>query len=163
MYLLDTGLLVELREARRSAGNQALIAWAERVPAAQMFISAATLLELESFAAQAARHSKEIGLTWRDWLDRQICTAFAERILPVDVAVVRRRFQISYADDREGILAATALVHNLTFVTAEPQKYRAGRVKVLGPAGLELDGAEDTDWRGATHSGTAWFRNLLIR
>lgn len=163
MYLLDPGILLDLREARRAGSDPALAAWAERVPAQQMFLSAATLLELEGAAALAARRSKDMGAAWRDWLDRQVMPAFEERILPVDAAVIRRRTQIPYADDSEGILAATALVHNLTLVTNEPRKYRAGRVKVLGPPGLAADGSEDADWREATHSGAAWLRNLLIR
>ena len=114
-------------------------------------------------AAVAARRSKEMGAAWRDWLDRQVAPAFGDRILPVDAAVIRRRMQIPYTDDNEGILAATALVHNLTLVTNEPSKYRAGRVKVLGPSGLEIDGTDDADWREATHSGATWFRNLLVR
>jgi predicted nucleic acid-binding protein len=163
MYLLDAGILLDLREARRAGSDPALATWAERVPAQQMFLSAATLLELESAAALATRRSKDIGSAWRDWLDRQIAPAFEERILPVDAAVIRRRMQIPYTDDNEGILAATALVHNLTLVTNEPKKYRAGRVKALGPPGLEFDGTDDPDWREATHSGAAWLRNLLIR
>ncbi len=163
MYLLDTGTLLNLREARRAGSDPALAAWAERVPAQQMFLSAATLLELETAAASAARRTKDAGAAWRDWLDRQVVPAFGERILPVDAAVIRRRAQIPYADDRDGILAATALVHNLTLVTGEPRKYRAGRVKLLDPAGFELDGTDDGDWREATRSGAAWLRNLLIR
>ena len=163
MYLLDTGVVLDLREARRAGSDPALAAWAERVPAQQMFLSAATLLELENAAALAARRAKDAGLAWREWLDGQVMPAFEERILPVDAAVIRRRAQIPYADDRDGILAATALVHNLALVTGEPRKYRAGRVKVLDPAGFELDGADDGDWREATRSGAAWLRNLLIR
>ena len=163
MYLLDTGVLLDLREARRPGGGAALAAWAERVPAQQMFLSAATLLELENAAAFAARRAKDLGAAWREWLDGQVAPAFEDRILPVDAAVIRRRAQIAYADDRDGILAATALVHNLALVTGEPRKYRAGRVRVLDPAGFELDGADDGDWREATRSGAAWLRNLLIR
>ena len=163
MYLLDTGVVLDLREARRAGSDPALAAWAERVPAQQMFLSAATLLELENAAALAARRAKDAGLAWREWLDGQVMPAFEERILPVDAAVIRRRAQIPYADDRDGILAATALVHNLALVTSEPRKYRAGRVKVLDPSGFELDGADDGDWREATRSGAAWLRNLLIR
>ena len=163
MYLLDTGTLIDLREARRPDSDPALAAWAERVAAQQMFLSALTLLELEHAAANAARRAKDAGAAWRDWLDRQVVPAFADRVLPLDAAIIRRRALIPYAEDREGLLAATALVHNLTLVTNEPRKYRAGRVKVLGPPGLELDGTEDADWRAATHSGAAWFRNLLIR
>ena len=163
MYLLDTGILLDLREARRAGSDPALATWAERVPAQQMFLSAASLLELENAAALAARRSKEMGSAWRDWLDRQVAPAFEERILSVDATVIRRRMQIPYTDDSEGLLAATALVHNLTLVTNEPRKYRAGRVKVLGPSGLEIDGTDDADWREASHSGAAWFRNLLVR
>lgn len=161
MYLLDTGMLIDLREARRPGSDPALVSWAERVPAQQMFLSAVTLLELENAAAGAVR--RDGGGAWRDWLDRQIVPAFEGRILPVDAAVIRRRAQISYADDREGLLAATALVHNLTLVTGEARKYRSGRVKLLDPAGFELDGTDDADWRGATRTGAAWLRNLLIR
>lgn len=163
MYLLDARVLLDLREARRAESDPALATWAERVSAQQMFLSAATLLELENFAALAARRSKDMGSAWRDWLDRQVVPAFEERILPVDAAVIRRRMQIPYADDSEGILAATALVHNLTLVTNEPGKYRAGRVKVLGPRGLESEGTEEADWRQAAHSGAGWLRHLLIR
>jgi predicted nucleic acid-binding protein len=163
MYLLDTGIVLDLREARRPDGDPALAAWAERVPAQQMFLSAATLLELENAAALAARQTKDAGAAWREWLDGQVMPAFEEHILPVDAAVIRRRAQIPYADDRDGILAATALIHNLALVTGEPRKYRAGRVKVLDPSGFELDGADDADWREATRSGAAWLRNLLIR
>jgi len=163
MYLLDTGILLDLREARRPGSDPALASWAERVPAQQMFLSAATLLELENAAALAARRAKDSGSAWRDWLDRQVAPAFEDRILPVDATVIRRRANLPYADDNEGILAATALVHNLTLVTGKPNKYRGGRVKVLGPPGLEFDGTDGADWREATHSGAAWFRNLLIR
>jgi len=163
MYLLDSGVLLDLREARRPGSDPALAAWAERVPAQQMFLSAATLLELETAAALAARRAKDLGAAWREWLDGQVVPAFDERILPVDAAVIRRRAQLPYADDREGVLAASALVHNLTLVTGEPRKYRAGRVKALDPAGLELDGADEGDWREATRTGAGWLRNLLIR
>jgi predicted nucleic acid-binding protein len=163
MYLLDTGIIRDLRDARLPGGEPALALWAERIPAQQMFLSAATLLELEHAAAHAARRTKDAGLAWRDWLDGQVVPAFQDRILPVDAAVIRRRAQIPYADDREGILAATALVHSLTLVTREPRKYRAGRVKVLDPAGFEPDGADDGDWRAASRSGATWLRNLLIR
>ena len=163
MYLLDTGMLFDLREARRASTDPALALWAERIPAEQMFLSALTLLELENAAAVAARRAKDLGLAWRAWLDGQVLPAFEARVLPVDAAVIRRRAQLPYADDREGVLAATALVHNLTLVTSETRKYRAGRVKLLDPARFEPEGDDDADWREATRSGAAWLKNLLIR
>ncbi len=163
MYLLDTGLLLDLREARREGADPALAAWAARIPAQHMFLSALTLLELENGAAIAARRGKDAGKAWREWLDGQVASAFEGRILPVDAQVVRRRAQIAYADDREGILAATALVHNLILVTGNAAAYRTGRVRVLDPARFEPDGAGEGDWRDATGSGATWLRNLFIR
>lgn len=163
MYLLDIDILIGLRDARRPGGNPILVAWAEQVPAAHMFISATTLLELERLAAWASRQSKDMGQTWRDWIDRQVQPAFADRCLPIDAAVVRRRAQLPYTNESDGILAATALTHNLTVVTTTPERFRSGRVKALGPTGLEIDQSDDLDWRSATHSGAAWLRNLLIR
>jgi predicted nucleic acid-binding protein len=162
MYLLDTGLLLDLREARREGADPALAAWATRIPAPHMFLSALTLLELENGAAVAARRGKDAGQAWRAWLDGQVAPAFDGRILPVDAAIVRRRAQIAYADDREGILAATALVHNLILVTGNAAAYRTGRVRVLDPARYEPD-REEEDWREATGSGAGWLRNLFIR
>ena len=124
---------------------------------------AATLVAVAVYSAvvaRAPRRAKDGGAAWRDWRDRQVVPAFEGRIIPVDAAVIRRRAQIAYADDREGLRPATALVHNLTLVTGEARKYRTGRVKLLDPAGFEFD---DADWRGATRTGAAWLRNLLIR
>ncbi len=163
MYLLDAAVVVGLREALRGPGDPALAAWAERVPAQQMFLSALTIMELETAAAASIQRGKDIGAAWRHWLDRQLLPAFANRVLPLDAAVARRRAQLAYAGDREGLLAATALVHGLTLVTREPGRYRAGRVKALDPARIVIDDAESGDWREASRSGGAWLRNLLIR
>ncbi len=163
MYLLDTGVMLDLREARSPGADPGLAAWAERTPAQRMFLSALTLLELENAAAVAGRRGKEFGAAWRDWLDRQVVPAFEGRIMPVDAAVVRRRAQIANVDDREGILAATALVHNLTLVTASPDTYRTSRAKVLDPARYEPEGEAGDDWREAARSGGEWLRNLFIR
>jgi predicted nucleic acid-binding protein len=164
MFLLDTGIVLALREARSEGGDPALAAWAERVPAQRMFVSALTLLELENRASAAAKSGKDAAAAWREWLDRQVSTAFEGRILAVDAGVVRRRAQIPYAEDRDGILAATALVHNLTLVTGNAAAYRSGRVKVLDPARYEPEGENSGDWREATQAaGGAWLRNLFIR
>lgn len=163
MYLLDGAVVLMLREARRAGGGHPGGTWAQRVPVQQMFLSAATLLEFEEAAASALSRAKESGAAWRDWIDRQLVPAFAERILPIDAAVVQRHGQLGYADWRDGLLAATALTHHLALVTAEPRRFRSGRVRVLTPPELETGAAEEADWRDATRSGGNWLRNLLIR
>ncbi len=136
MYLLDTGMLFDLREARRASTDPALALWAERIPAEQMFLSRADAARARERRRDRRAARQDLGLAWREWLDGQVLPAFEDPRASGRRRGVRRRAQIPYADDREGVLAATALVHNLTLVTSETRKYRAGRVKVLDPRAL---------------------------
>jgi toxin FitB len=46
MFLVDTNVLSELR--RRDKTNQSVAAWADRVHASELFLSAITILEVEA-------------------------------------------------------------------------------------------------------------------
>ena len=90
--------------------------------------------------------------------------AFEDRILPVDVHVVRRCGQLAYASVRDGLLAATTLEHALTLVTRNAPSFRAGRVKVFNPWGYTPEAVEDdADWGQAGNSGSLWLKNLFVR
>ena len=134
MYLLDTGVVLELRKARSGQSDPGLAAWAATVARQKLFISALNLLEIESAAARLGRKDRAAGLEVRGWIDNHVMPAFEGRVLPVDAAVVRRRAQLPYANTRDGLLAATALEHGLTFVTRKVSAFRAGRVKLLNPS-----------------------------
>ncbi|MFN3862499.1 MAG: PIN domain-containing protein [Roseateles sp.] len=164
MFLLDTGIVLELRKAKSAAADAGLAAWAAGLPRQQLFISALTLLEIENAAARLARKDRAAGLVVRDWIDQRVLTAFEGRMLPVDAAVVRRRAQLPYANTRDGLLAATALEHGLTFVTHRVSAFRAGRVKLLNPSGYVAPAsAEDEDWAHGAPSGQQWLKTLYVR
>ena len=164
MYLLDTGVVFELRKARAGRTDPAFAAWAAGLARQNLFISALTLLELDNGAARAARGDKAAGLALRAWIDNQVMAAFDGRILPVDAAVVRRRGQLPYADARDGLLAATAVEHGLTIATRTPAAFKAGRVKALNPWTYTPDAADDDgDWRLAAKAGPLWLKNLFVR
>lgn len=164
MYLLDTGIVLELRKARAGPADAGLAAWAAGIARPQLFISALTLLEIENAAARLARKDRAAGLVVRDWIDQRVMPAFEGRILPVDAAVVRRRAQLPYANTRDGLLAATALTQGLTFVTHRVSAFRAGRVKLLNPSGYIAPPTEDDeDWSHGTQSGSQWLKNLYVR
>lgn len=164
MYLLDTGIVLELRKARAGPADAGLAAWAAGIARPQLFISALTLLEIENAAARLARKDRAAGLVVRDWIDQRVMLAFEGRILPVDAAVVRRRAQLPYANTRDGLLAATALTQGLTFVTHRVSAFRAGRVKLLNPSGYIAPPTEDDeDWSHGTQSGSQWLKNLYVR
>lgn len=164
MYLVDTGVVAELRNAKAGRTDPGLIAWAGGVRRHSLFISALTLLELESGAAVLAMKDPAAGAARQAWINDQVISAFEDRILPVDVHVVRRRGQLAYASARDGLLAATALEHALTLVTRNAPAFRTGRVKVFNPWGYTLEAVEDdADWGQAGKSGSLWLKNLFVR
>lgn len=165
MYLLDTGIVLELRKAKSGQADAGLVAWAAGIARHKLFISALNLLEIESAAARLGRRDRAAGLVVREWIDRHVMPAFDGRVLPVDAAVVRRRAQLPYASTRDGLLAATALEHGLTLVTRRVTSFRAGRVKLLNPSGQSTApaGDEDEDWSQATQAGHVWLKNLYVR
>jgi predicted nucleic acid-binding protein len=165
MYLLDTGVVLELRKGRSGQSDPGLAAWAAGVARQKLFVSALNLLEIENAAARLARKDRAAGLAVREWIDNRVMPAFEGRILPVDAAVVRRRAQLPYANTRDGLLAATALEHGLTLVTRKVTAFRAGRVKLLNPSGYSAQPAadEDEDWGQASQAGHQWLKNLYVR
>ena len=164
MYLLDTGVVFELRKARAGRTDAGFANWAAGLSRQNLFISAITLLELDNGAARVGRGDKAAGHALREWIDTQVLSAFEGRILPVDIAVVRRRGQLPYSDARDGLIAATAVEHGLTLATRNTAAFKAGRVKVLNPWAYTPDAADDDgDWRQAAKAGPLWLKNLFVR
>jgi predicted nucleic acid-binding protein len=164
MYLLDTGVVLELRKAKAGQSDPGLAAWAAGIARQKLFISALNLLEIENAAARLGRKDRAAGLVVREWIDHHVMPAFEGRVLPVDANIVRRRAQLPYANTRDGLLAATALEHGLTFVTRKVSAFRSGRVKVLNPSGYSAQPAdEEEDWGQATQAGHLWLKNLYVR
>ena len=163
MFLLDAEILFDLRHARADGDGAALAGWAQRTSRQSMFLSALSLVELENAAARTAKQGKAAGAAWRDWIDGQVLPAFEWRVLPVDLAVVRRRAALILDNDRDALLAATALEHGLTLVAYRASAFRGTRVKLLDPSRATPDAGDDGDWREATRGRSPWIRNLFIR
>ncbi|RYG87401.1 MAG: PIN domain-containing protein [Alphaproteobacteria bacterium] len=164
MYLLDAGVVLELRKARAGRTDAGLTGWAAGVPHQSQFLSALTLLELETTAARLTARDKPAGTALQAWIGNQVLRAFDGRILPIDAAIVRRRAQLPYADARDALLAATALEHSLTLVTRNIAAFKAGRVKTFNPWGYTPDAEDEAmDWGQASRTGPVWLKNLFIR
>ncbi|TWB37678.1 type II toxin-antitoxin system VapC family toxin [Nitrospirillum pindoramense] len=161
MYLLDTPVVVELRGAKPDAGVRA---WAADVPRQQLFLSALSLMELAESVAKAERADKAGGAALRAWLDDRVMVAFEGRILAVDAAVALRRASVGLPNNRDALLAATALVHGLTLVTPNASAYRTGRLKVFNPWGYAGGAEEDiADWRQVAKTSPVWLKSLFLR
>jgi len=163
MHLLDTDIVFELRNAKAGATDPGLAAWAGAAPRASLFISALTLLELETAVSRAERKDKTQAASLREWLDSRVIPAFEGRVLAIDAAVVRRRAHIQLADSRDALLAATALEHGLVLATRETATFaKIPRLKVFNPWGYKPEEQEE-DWGEAAKAGAQWLRNIFVR
>ena len=138
MYLLDTNVVSELRKAKSGKADARVTAWAAEVPASELFLSAISVLELEMGVLLVERRDAAQGVVLRSWLDKHVLPAFADRILPVDAAVARRCARLHVPDpraERDALIAATALVRDLTVVTRNVGDFEATGVRLLNPWG----------------------------
>lgn len=165
MHLLDTEVVHALREAKSGRADAALTAWASGAARASLFVSALTLLELETAIARAERKDKAQGAALRDWLDNRVARAFEGRILPIDAAVVRRRASVPLTDGRDALLAATALEHGMTLATRDQAAFtKVPRLKLFNPWAYKPEIVdEDEDWGQAAKAGAQWLRNIFVR
>lgn len=136
MYLLDTNVVSELRKIRLGKADSQVAAWADSVDAADLYLSAITVQELEIGILLAERRDPTQGAVFRAWLNKQVLPAFAGRILVVDIAVAQRSAQLHVSDPRsvrDGLIAATALVHGMTVVTRNVDDFAPTGVAIFNP------------------------------
>ena len=135
-HLVDTNVVSELRRAKAGKADPRVTAWAGSVPAASLFLSVITILELEMGVLLIERRDPAQGAILRAWLDGQVLPAFSGRILAVDTAVARRCAKLHVPDqrsERDALIAATALTHGLTVVTRNVADFEPTGVGTLNP------------------------------
>src|ERR1700730_17447326 len=134
MFLVDTKVISELRRPERADAN--VVTWARTIPAASIFLSAISILEIELGMLRIARRDAAQGAVLRAWIDHQILPRFEGRILAVDAAVAQRCAHLHVPDpraERDALIAATALVHGLTVVTRNVADFELVSVTLLNP------------------------------
>lgn len=133
MFLLDTNIVSELRKTQ---ADPAVVAWARSVPAYKLYISAITLLEIETGILRLERRDPGQAAPLRNWLEVHVMSAFAGRVLSVDGAVAKRCARLHVPDrsnECDALIAATALVHDMTVVTRNTRDFAFSGAPVLNP------------------------------
>jgi len=136
MFVLDTNVVSELSKVRLDQADANVAAWADSVNAADLYLSVITLQELEIGVLLAEHRDPKQGAVFRTWLNSHVLPAFEGRILPVDTAVALRSAKQHVPNPhsfRDGLIAATALVHGMTVVTRNLADFEGTGVAMLNP------------------------------
>lgn len=136
MFVLDTNVLSELRKVRLGKADTNLTAWTQTVDAANLFVSAVTIMELELGILSIERKDAAQGALLRSWLEQHVLPEFSGRTLPVDTAVAQRCARLHISDrrgERDALIAATALVHGMTVVTRNITDFKPTGVSLINP------------------------------
>ena len=136
IFLLDTNVISELRNAGDGRADANVTAWVAAQDATAFLISAITILELERGVLSVQRRDPKQGGRLRTWPDDHVRPQFAGRILPIDDAIAIRCAQLHIPDRRneaDALIAATALVHNLSVMTRNVKDFQETGVVVIDP------------------------------
>ena len=121
-FLLDTNVISELVKPRPEPG---VVAWIEATDERLLHLSVLTLGEIRRGVAALPQTRRRA--TLEAWLETDLSSRFHGRILAIDSTVADRWGLLTAQAQKKGIvlpvidglLAATALQHNLTFVTRD--------------------------------------------
>ena len=134
--LLDTNVLSEVQ---RPLPSPKVLAWLDTIDEDRAFISVASIAELRRGIALLEDGRRRTAPA--AWLAYDLPERFAERILPIGLAITERWGDLMAQSRRSGIalsvmdgfFAATALTNGLTLVTRNVKDFAAFGVPLLNP------------------------------
>jgi predicted nucleic acid-binding protein len=135
-FLLDTNVVSELVKPKP---DDRVRRWIEETNESILFLSVLTLGEIRN-GVQRLRSGRRRGRL-ESWLQVDLPSRFQDRILPIDSAIADRWGRVSAIAAAkgkpvpviDGLLAATAIHHNLTLVTRNSSDVSGTGVPTLNP------------------------------
>ena len=132
-FLIDTNVLSELRKGKNA--NVGVRNWFETISDDQLYISVLTLGEIRQGIEQIKRRDVQAAAALEVWLT-QIKAESMKLVLPVTQEITDCWGIINVPDKMpaiDGLLAATALIHDLTLVTRNIRDVERSGVKLFNP------------------------------
>ena len=133
-YLLDTNVISAMRRRDRLPPHVA-----ERLaelPSVDSYISAISFLEIEVGIRRLERSDPVQAAGLRRWKIEWVTEGFRGRVLPVDEAVAKACAALHVPDPRpqlDALIAATAIVHEMTLVTRNVADFSGLSIAILDP------------------------------
>jgi predicted nucleic acid-binding protein len=135
-YLVDTNCISEATKAQPNAG---VARWLHQTDDSLLHLSVLTLGEIRKGIVAMAPGRRRT--TIEIWLEVELRARFHRQLLPVTEAVADRwgtlttqaRLRGAHFPVIDGLLAATALEHNLTVATRNTKDFEAANVAVFNP------------------------------
>lgn len=131
-FLLDTNVVSELRKKHPNRGVRR---WFDDVDSADLYLSVLVIGELRQGVERLRGRDHPTTAEVEHWLD-EIVERFADRVLPVTADVAQRWGLLNATKAGpviDCLLAATALVHDLTLVSRNERHLRPTGARVLNP------------------------------
>jgi predicted nucleic acid-binding protein len=132
-FLLDTNIISEIRKRDRAHPNVAR--WVARTPVKEMGTSVVVLAEIRRGIELKRRSDSKQAEALDRWF-AQMRTRLGERILPIDEPIAETWALLNVPDPLpfiDGLLAATAKVHNLTLATRSVSDVARTGVSIVDP------------------------------
>jgi toxin FitB len=133
-FLLDTNVVSEMRRPTRLP--KPVTKWFDAASAEVMFVSVATLLEIEVGIRRLERRDPHQGAILRRWKRQSLAPAFSGRILMIDEEIADCCAGLQVPDPRpllDALIAATAIVRRLTLITRNVADFAHMPVRLFNP------------------------------
>jgi predicted nucleic acid-binding protein len=130
-YLIDTNIV---SETVKSAPNKGVLKWFNATPSYALFISVITLGEIRKGIENIKGNVKKNELI--SWLDFELRPWFGNNIISIDQEIAERWGYITASTSVpaiDGLIAATAMVSNLTLVTRNTKDFIIPGLEVINP------------------------------
>jgi predicted nucleic acid-binding protein len=135
-FLIDTNCI---SEPFRTRPDSRVLAWLQNADERLLYLSVLTIGEIRRGIALLPQSQRRARL--ETWLEAELLSRFSDRILPVTRAIADRWGLLDAALRRkgrslpavDGLLAATAMQHDLTVVSRNVADFSHAPVPVLDP------------------------------